>query len=230
MVRYLHQAWLVLALSLGFGLALAGVSAGLGPIIEKNQRAAREKAALEVVPGGVSAEAAVEGEGGAVAAYAIRDAGGALVGWAVPAQGQGYADTIKLIFGLTPDTTQITGLQILYNQETPGLGNKITEMAFRGQFAGRPGNAALTPVKKHTGLPQDIDAVTGATISSQAICTIINSRTLDGTGAEAVPSDLARRLAALAAGQATAPPAPTASEPLPLTPDDLPAPSAADAQ
>ena len=40
--NYILDAWLVLALSLGFGAALAGVQAGLMPIIKKNMKAGVE--------------------------------------------------------------------------------------------------------------------------------------------------------------------------------------------
>jgi electron transport complex protein RnfG len=51
--------------------------------------------------------------------YEARYQGG-LKGWVVKTKGQGYADTIELLLGLSPDLRTITGLFILDQKETPG--------------------------------------------------------------------------------------------------------------
>ena len=65
---------------------------------------------------------------------------------------------------------------MLENKETPGLGDKIVkDMEFVGQFA--ESNAPLVGVKigAGTGGQDEIDMITGATISSRAIIRIINN-------------------------------------------------------
>ncbi len=220
MVGYIRQAWLVLGLALLFGVALAGVDAALKPRILENARVARIAAAQEVVPGG----AAVTEVPALPNVLRVDDAQGRLMGWAVEGSGQGYADTIRVLFGLTPDGQALTGLVVLYNQETPGLGNKITEYEWRKQFLGQPTDAELVPVTRHSGQPREIDAVTGATISSQAVCTIINQQTLEPTPQGLAPSRLIATLADLAEQAQISPDAPAPggrAEPLPVTPDDV---------
>jgi len=178
MIRYIQQAWLVLALALGFGVALAGVNSWLAPIIAVNEAQARERAAKEVVP---NADAAEEmpitlADGEALKVYRVTDAGGDLVGWAVPGSGQGYADTIKLIVGVDRKAEMITGIKVLFNNETPGLGNNITRKKFRSQFtpdAHRPVGVELRAIQGGGEGADQIDAVSGATMSSQDVCDII---------------------------------------------------------
>ena len=62
----------------------------------------------------------------------------------------------------------VQGIEILSQSETAGLGAKITEDKFKGQFAGKS-LADLKLVKKPTASPQEFEAVTGATISSRAV-------------------------------------------------------------
>ena len=74
----------------------------------------------------------------------------------------------------------LTGLYVLDQKETPGLGNKIIESDWRDQFTSKELGAPLTVVKRDPapGSPE-IRAVTGATISSEAVCSIVNRALTD---------------------------------------------------
>lgn len=77
----------------------------------------------------------------------------------------GFGGKIELIVGFFLDGT-ITGYKIIEQKETPGLGDKVMEDGFANQLAG------LHPDEQTFGVKQDggeIDAVTGATISSRAV-------------------------------------------------------------
>ncbi len=50
---------------------------------------------------------------------------GRLVGVAMEAEGKGFQDTIRLIYGYSPDKQQVIGMEVLESKETPGLGDKI---------------------------------------------------------------------------------------------------------
>lgn len=78
----------------------------------------------------------------------------------------GYSGLIRLMVGFDTEG-KIVNYQVLEHKETPGLGTKIAEQQFVGQFVGR--NPATDPliVNKDGG---DIDAITAATISSRAVC------------------------------------------------------------
>jgi electron transport complex protein RnfG len=103
------------------------------------------------------------------------DGGGKLVGWVVSGQGQGYADKVDVLVGLDPKASQVTGVYVLRHKETPGLTDGLTSPEFLGQFAGigtdQTLDARQAPADKATGV---IQALTGATISSDAVCTIVN--------------------------------------------------------
>ena len=170
--KFLGESWLVLVVGTGFAVLLAGAQAGFGPRIAQNKREALEQAVFEVVPG---AEKFERLSAGARQVFRCLDAAGQLVGWAVPASGFGFQDKIELVFGLSADTNTITGLKILDQKETPGLGNKIEEAAWRAQFKGLDATSPGSTVK---GAPKDkaheVQAVTGATISSTSVMKIVN--------------------------------------------------------
>ncbi|MDO4184664.1 MAG: RnfABCDGE type electron transport complex subunit G [Rhodospirillales bacterium] len=78
---------------------------------------------------------------------------------------EGFGGKIELIIGILLDGT-ITGYKIVEQSETPGLGTKVTEPQFSNQFVGKNAYTDNFDLKKDGG---EIDAVTGATISSRAV-------------------------------------------------------------
>ena len=108
--------------------------------------------------------------------YAGYDATGRLVGYAIPAEGPGFQDTIRLLYGYVPKDRKVTGMEILESRETPGLGDKIYKDAdFVANFRSLSIDPEIVVVKKGmTQAPNDIDAITGATISAKAVARIIN--------------------------------------------------------
>jgi electron transport complex protein RnfG len=78
---------------------------------------------------------------------------------------KGYGGPIALMVGVAPDGT-VLHLEVLAQSETPGLGNRIEEVGFRRQFAGKRLAEARWRVKKDGG---DFDQLSGATISSRAV-------------------------------------------------------------
>jgi len=105
------------------------------------------------------------------------DADGRVTGVAVAAAGAGFQDVITLLYGFDPTTARLLGMKVLESRETPGLGDRIEkDPAFVAQFAGaRP---PLVVVKRPTGADGEIDAISGATISSRAVVRMID-RSLD---------------------------------------------------
>jgi len=92
------------------------------------------------------------------------------VGTVFLASGKGYSSTIEMVVGVDLAGT-VTGISIVSQQETPGLGAKITEIRygesepwFQRQFKGK--TASQLSVDKDSG---EIDSITGATISSRAV-------------------------------------------------------------
>ena len=200
------QAWLILVLALIFGAALAAVQVNLSGVIAANKLSETLERVPELVWGAaaapkiVSRNASVDITPGTVTIK--KDAKtvyyklfrvtreGKLAGWVIKAGGQGYADKIELIIGLDPGADTITGLFILQQKETPGLGNKITFPQWRNQFIRKKTSTPLVVVTKGKSQPPNaIDAVTGATISSRSVTGIVN-RTIGDIKGQLTPATI----------------------------------------
>lgn len=102
---------------------------------------------------------------------------GTPVGYAMSGAEPGFQDVVELIFGYDPRTRKVLGMKILSSKETPGLGDKIEKDSdFVAEFVGV--EAPLEGVKagRATGASNEIDMITGATISSRTVIGIINHR------------------------------------------------------
>ena len=88
-----------------------------------------------------------------------------LIGTAIIGSSEkGYSGLVKIMVGFNPDES-IKNIVVLEQKETPGLGTKMKEEKFMRQFRGKkPSEFNLKPTKDGG----DIDALTGATISTRA--------------------------------------------------------------
>ncbi|HPR62984.1 MAG TPA: FMN-binding protein [Thermoanaerobaculia bacterium] len=155
------------------------------PMIERNAREALKKAVNEVLPGVDSFEEIVPGDSFRV--YKGKDAGGNTIGYAIYRVGVGFQDKIALIFGVDPDMTKIFALNILDQKETPGLGAKITDdKAFLGFWKEKsltsPISYAKPPRPADALSDSQINAISGATISSDAVVKIVNAAVEEARG------------------------------------------------
>jgi electron transport complex protein RnfG len=187
--------------TLGLVATISGVLVVLSyqitlPMIEANKRALIEKALYKVVPGAVSRHdfiytgdrivPASEGISGELL-YAGYDADGKLKGIALEAAAAGYQDVIRILYGYDPYCQCIRGIEVLKMAETPGIGDKIIkDQEFQNNFKAldaRPnaeGSGLENPIVpvKHGSKTNDwqIDAISGATISSNAVARMLNQR------------------------------------------------------
>lgn len=83
---------------------------------------------------------------------------------------KGFSGNISLMVGILADGT-IKNISVLQHAETPGLGSKMEEETFKGQFNDKNPASFNFSVKKDGG---DVDAITAATISSRAFCDAVN--------------------------------------------------------
>lgn len=188
-------------------LALAGVAALSGilivfafqltePTIKAAKARALKKSVFEVIPRSASmATFRLEADGKlallvgeddkAVKFYAGYGADGTLRGVAIEAQGQGFQDVIKVLYGYSPESESVVGMRVLESKETPGLGDKIgIDPHFLAIFEdldvklAADGTRLLHPIKvarKGTRRQKwQIDSITGATISAKAIGKLMN--------------------------------------------------------
>ncbi len=177
-------------MALVFGAALAAVEVNLKGVISANKLSETLDRVPELVWGkeavGIMAEKdpAVEITPGIVtikkpektSAYQLYRVvhGGKLSGWVVKAAGQGYADKIEILVGLDPEVDTITGIFVLDQKETPGLGNNIILPGWRNQFVQKKTETPLIVGNKDGDASNTIDALTGATISSRSVTEIVN--------------------------------------------------------
>ncbi|MEW8028661.1 MAG: FMN-binding protein [Candidatus Thiodiazotropha sp.] len=166
------------------------------PIIAENQRRAIEAAVFNVIPGAVARRDFVINEGelhpvtadkpaDGILIYAGYDSEGDLKGVAAKAAAQGYADLIHILYGYDPSCECIRGMKVLKLAETPGLGDKIiTDANFVANFEALDArlssdgqalaNEIVTVKQGSKQNPWEIDAISGATISSKAVGKAIN--------------------------------------------------------
>jgi len=95
------------------------------------------------------------------------------IGFAFLAVGKGYGGNIDILVGLEDETT-VRGITIVSHLETPGLGARITESLFTDQFVGV--NIADVALRQKGG---EIDAITGASISSGAVVDAIRATVME---------------------------------------------------
>lgn len=108
--------------------------------------------------------------------YGGYDDEGNFIGYAIPNAGPGFQDTVSVLYGYKPAERRMVGMWILDSRETPGLGDKIYKDAdFVANFDDLAMDPQIIAVKKGTkSRPNEIDAITGATISSKAVVRIMN--------------------------------------------------------
>ncbi|MCD6584887.1 MAG: FMN-binding protein [Desulfobacteraceae bacterium] len=187
---FLVQAWLVLLLASFFGASLAGIQLTLAPKIEANKLNETLEKVPELILGADAAQVMKNTNQQMKIDQKFIEAGkktysvfqakidGQTAGWVAKASGQGYGDKIELLVGLNATAQTITGLFIIDQKETPGLGNNIVLPAWRNQFINKSTQQSLTAVKTKASAPNEINAITGATISSRSVCNIVN-QTID---------------------------------------------------
>ena len=133
-----------------------------GPIAAANEAATN--AAMQAVLPADSYEQ-VEYTGGNALVTAVYKAGDA--GYVVQVAPSGFGGNLDVMVGVGADGT-CTGVSIISHAETSGLGANATKEDFRAQFVGK----ASVAVTKDGG---DIAALTGATITSRAVCDGVNA-------------------------------------------------------
>ena len=168
------------------GVAIIGIYESTLPTITANKARELREAVFKVLPGVSLMQALVYRDGKLIVVgkpekdepvvYGGYGQQGEFVGYAIPAAGPGFQDTIAILYGYTPDRKLVVGMEVLESRETPGLGDKIYKDAeFVAEFSALSVEPEIVTVKKGTGSqPNEVDAITGATISSKAIVRIIN--------------------------------------------------------
>ena len=146
---------------------LASVNSVTAPVIAENEREAQEIAMKAVLPDATTFDKVeyTPGENSTVSEIYSSDAG-----YAVKVAPKGYGGAISMIVGVDNDL-KVTGVEIISQSETAGLGAKCTDSAFKAQFTGKTENIIVT---KNGAKENEIDAISSATITSKAVTKGVN--------------------------------------------------------
>ena len=188
---FMKDALVLFAITLVSGLCLGFVyDITKGPIeqatIDKNNRTYQEVLSVATsfteVEGSAEkiAELAASGELAAYGGVAVEsvlvgtDASGAAVGHVINSlSNDSYGGAVKISVGFDADGA-ITGVGIREISDTPGLGLKAKDAAFKDQYIGKNAES-LVVTKLGASAENEIDSISGATVTSNAVTNAVNA-------------------------------------------------------
>lgn len=158
------------------GVILSGVFGVADPMIKANKEKELKEAIFIVLPGAKDFKVMEKTVGQEkLIVYKGIDEHGQPVGVAFKADGGGFQGNIGLMVGLETSYLKLKAIEVLEQLETPGLGDRIREDAFKDQFKGLEVKPKVEYIKyRKPEKPNQIQAITGATISSDAVVKNIN--------------------------------------------------------
>ena len=183
---FIEQSWLLILASFVFGSTLAYTNAAWEPRIKQNAINKFNNEAVKLLPDAVKfetpelvAEFKAQLGKGKTAQPKIKRALNAddeCVGWAFIAQGPGFADKIQLVVTTDAKFEKLQGYGVLFSNETPGFGDKIKNDFYLDQYVGTPATElTLLKAGDATLIDNEIIAITGATVTSDALVKIFNN-------------------------------------------------------
>jgi electron transport complex protein RnfG len=181
---FFQQSWLLIVSSFFFGLLIAAANAAWQGRILQNEEDKFNNLARQMLPDANSFETVAEdievdtgkGKKKFTSVKKALAADGTCIGWAFKCEGSGFADKIKLVLAVDADFKQLKGFGVLSSNETPGFGDQIKLPYYRNQFVDIPAEKlVLSKVGDSSKKDTEIIAISGATISSQAVVNIINN-------------------------------------------------------
>ncbi|MFZ3137850.1 MAG: FMN-binding protein [Thermodesulfovibrionales bacterium] len=148
------------------GLILAVVYAKTSPIMYKNAVHEKETALKRLMPDADKIEKLGDWSiHDKHSEYFVAKKDNALIGYIIQSHGKGYSSYINTLIAVDKDF-KVQRINILGHAETPGLGDEIETESFKNQFIGKD-MEHLKVVKTET--TENIQAISGATISSRAV-------------------------------------------------------------
>ena len=182
--HFIQQSWLLIVAAFFFGLLIAVTNAAWQPRIIQNEVNKLDNLMAGLITTAQKFEIAekqieLTGEKGKIIKTDIYKALGAddkTLGFAFVASGAGFADKIKLVVAVDNNFENFFGFKVLASNETPGFGSKIKEEFFGNQFENAPAKKhILTKTGDEKQIDDQIVAISGATVSSEAVVKIINN-------------------------------------------------------
>lgn len=188
---FMKDAVILFVITLIAGICLGGVYTITKEPIAIAQQAAKEKAYRTVFPGDYKFPANEEitaaipaanealagmGYGNVLVSEAVEvvDGNNAVVGSVVSATSKdGFGGAVSVSVGIDADGT-VKGIEFLSISETPGLGMNATKPAFKGKFSNKKVESFVV-TKSAPAADNEIDAMSGATITSNAVTNAVNA-------------------------------------------------------
>ncbi|MBQ2934473.1 MAG: FMN-binding protein [Clostridia bacterium] len=131
----------------------------------------QEKAMAKVMSG--EYEEITEGIGDDEVTYNVVRNDGVVIGYIFTTSAKGYGGEILVMTAVKTDLT-VAAVEILdASGETPGLGQNVTKADWYKQFATRTNDISVVKSGANSE-KNEVDAVTGATISSKAVTSAVN--------------------------------------------------------
>lgn len=146
---------------------LAGTNLLTKDKIAEQERLAEETSRMTVSPGAESFAASDDGT------YYLAQTGGETIGYVFTTTANSYGGEIKVMTGISSDG-MVTGVSLLSISDTPGLGMNAEKESFRDQYKKAAPSGGFTVIKNGTAGDTEINAMTGATITSQAVTDAVN--------------------------------------------------------
>ncbi|MDD4203094.1 MAG: FMN-binding protein [Candidatus Omnitrophica bacterium] len=172
MKKIIHILSVLTLVSLLSGACLVGVYKATAQKIVDNQKKATKDAIFKIFPEGKDSKQIDKKD---LEIFSVTDAKQELLGYAFTCAGNGYQGEIKIMAGIEKDLNTLVGIEILESQETPGLGQEITNQPFKDEFKQLKTEPNIIYVKgEKPDQPNEIETITGATISSKAVVAILN--------------------------------------------------------
>jgi len=184
--HFFEQSWLLIISSFCFGLLIAVTNAAWDPRIKQNERDKLNHLMKALVADANSFEVVLEkaeiplrkGKPARTDVYKAVDENGGTMGYAFIAVGSGFQDKIRLVIAVDDKCERFFGYKVLASNETPGFGDKIKKDYLGNQFKGAPvGMLELVKAGDDKTIDPEIVAISGATVSSEAVVKIFNSYT-----------------------------------------------------
>jgi electron transport complex protein RnfG len=167
----MRKIWMPIISVFVAAVLLLGLYNGFLKLRQNNRQAELQVKMETLLPGSTTfTEEAYTGEDANIA-FVYKGETGYVIGTSTA----GYAGTIRMLIGVSNDGA-VTGLQVRQMEETFGLGAEaMTDWEFLAQFLGTEGDAAVG---------ENIDAISGATVTSKAIVRCVNAAVAFVTGAD----------------------------------------------
>lgn len=156
------------------GLILGGVYTMTLEPIRKSKNLEKNKALAETLPGAAKFEnVEIAGEPGLIKEINRGTLDGELIGYNYTVTPKGYDGPLEIMAGVSKDG-KLMAIKILQHTETPGLGAKAANEDFRAQFREKA-VGRFTVIKTGASAADEIQALSGATITSKAVTDGVNA-------------------------------------------------------